>query len=71
LRRPAASVHLAEAVAADAHMEACNAAHQVQAGIGSPHEYGLTLDTQLSRTLFNYLGEPKWHKRRMADILAW
>jgi alkylation response protein AidB-like acyl-CoA dehydrogenase len=71
-RRPAtASVHLAKAVTAEAHLEACNAAHEVHAGIGSAHEYGLTPHTQLSRTLFTYLGEPKWHKRRMADALAW
>jgi alkylation response protein AidB-like acyl-CoA dehydrogenase len=70
--RPAtASVHLAKAVTAEAHLEACNAAHEVHAGIGSAHEYGLTPHTQLSRTLFTYLGEPKWHKRRMADTLAW
>ena len=70
--RPAAdSVHLAKAVTAEAHMEACNAAHEVYAGIGSVHEYGLTPHTQLSRTLFNYLGDPKWHKRRMAGVLQW
>jgi alkylation response protein AidB-like acyl-CoA dehydrogenase len=70
--RPAAdSVHLAKAVTAEAHMEACNAAHEVHAGIGSSHEYGLTPHTQLSRTLFNYLGDPKWHKRRMAEALQW
>jgi len=67
----AASVHMAKAVTAEAHMEACNAAHEVHAGIGSSHEYGLTPHTQLSRTLFNYLGDPKWHKRRMAAALAW
>ena len=67
----AASVHMAKAVTAEAHMEACNAAHEVHAGIGSSHEYGLTPHTQLSRTLFNYLGDPKWHKRRMANALAW
>jgi hypothetical protein len=25
----------------------------------------------LSRTLFNYLGDPKWHKRQMAAALQW
>jgi len=72
LKRPAAdSVHLAKAVTAESHMEACNAAHEVHAGIGSSHDYGLTPHTQLSRTLFNYLGDPKWHKRRMAEVLEW
>jgi len=25
----------------------------------------------MSRTLFHYLGDPRWHKRRMADALEW
>jgi hypothetical protein len=25
----------------------------------------------MSRTLFAYLGDPRWHKRRMADALEW
>jgi alkylation response protein AidB-like acyl-CoA dehydrogenase len=70
-RPAAASVHLAKAVTAEAHIEACNAAHEVHAGIGSSLEYGLVPHTQLSRTLFNYLGDPKWHKRRMAAALNW
>jgi alkylation response protein AidB-like acyl-CoA dehydrogenase len=70
-RPAAASVHLAKAVTAEAHIEACNAAHEVHAGIGSSLEYGLVPHTQLSRTLFNYLGDPKWHKRQMAEALNW
>jgi alkylation response protein AidB-like acyl-CoA dehydrogenase len=70
--RPArAGVHLAKAVASEAYLEACNAAHEVHAGIGSAEEYGLTPHTQMSRSLFSYLGDPKWHKRRMADALGW
>jgi alkylation response protein AidB-like acyl-CoA dehydrogenase len=70
-RPAAASVHLAKAVTAEAHIQACNAAHEVHAGIGSSLEYGLVPHTQLSRTLFNYLGDPKWHKRQMAAALSW
>jgi alkylation response protein AidB-like acyl-CoA dehydrogenase len=40
-RPAAASVHLAKVVTAQAHIEACNAAHEVHAGIGSSLEYGL------------------------------
>ena len=70
--RPAeASVHLAKAVASEGYLEACNAAHEVHAGIGSVNEYGLAAHTQMSRTLFHYLGDPRWHKRRMADALEW
>ncbi|MHB8575172.1 MAG: acyl-CoA dehydrogenase family protein [Dehalococcoidia bacterium] len=67
----AADVHMAKAVASEAYMEACNAAHEVHAGVGSAREYGLVAHTRMSRTLFHFLGDPKWHKRRMADALAW
>ena len=68
--RPAAdAVHLAKAVASESYLEACNAAHEVHAGQGSLTEYGLAAHTQMSRTLFSYLGDPRWHKRRMADAL--
>ncbi|HEU4368107.1 MAG TPA: acyl-CoA dehydrogenase family protein [Methylomirabilota bacterium] len=70
--RPAAdAVHLAKAVSSEAYLEACNAAHEVHAGQGSLTEYGLVAHTQMSRTLFPYLGDPRWHKRRMADALSW
>jgi alkylation response protein AidB-like acyl-CoA dehydrogenase len=70
-RPAAADVHMAKAVASEAYLEACNAAHEVHAGMGSLIEYGLAAHTQMSRTLFHYLGDPRWHKRRMADALAW
>ncbi len=70
-RPAAAGVHLAKAVASEAYLEACNAAHEVHAGIGSALEYGLVPHTQMSRTLFHVLGDPRWHKRRMADALGW
>ncbi len=70
--RPAsAAVHMAKAVASEAYLDACNAAHEVHAGMGSLVEYGLAAHTQMSRTLFHYLGDPRWHKRRMADALEW
>ena len=70
--RPASdAVHLAKAVSSEAYLEACNAAHEVHAGQGSLTEYGLVAHTQMSRTLFPYLGDPRWHKRRMADALNW
>jgi len=70
-RPAAAAVHMAKAVASEAYLEACNAAHEVHAGQGSLVEYGLAAHTQMSRTLFHYLGDPRWHKRRMANALGW
>lgn len=70
--RPArSSVHMSKALASEAYLEACNAGHEVHAGIGSAHEYGLVKHTRMSRTLLPLLGDPHWHKRRMADALAW
>jgi alkylation response protein AidB-like acyl-CoA dehydrogenase len=46
-----------------------NYAHEVHAGVGVMHEYGLTLFTRLSRSLYFALGDPKWHRRRLAALL--
>lgn len=66
-RPPEASVYLARAVTAEGHYTACNFAHEVHAGIGVSWEYGLNLHTRLSRSLYKYLGDPKYYRRRLAD----
>jgi len=63
------SVHLAKAVTSEAHYEICNASHEVHAGLGIMREYGLTLHTKLSRTLYHYLGDPKYHKNQFIRSL--
>ena len=69
-RDAADSVHLAKTVGSESYYEACNYAHEVHAGVGSMTEYGLTLHTTASRTLYHYLGDPKFHRRRLADALG-
>ena len=64
------SIHMAKAVTSEAYVKACDAAHEVLAGIGIDKGYGLTLHTQMSRTLYSYLGDPKDHKRKLGDALA-
>ena len=69
--RPATdSVHLAKAVSAEAYYQACNYAHEVHAGVGSMLEYGLALHTKMSRTLYSYLGEPRYHRRKLAEAIG-
>ncbi len=68
-RAAADSIHLAKAVSSVAYYNACNHAHEVHAGVGSTTEYGLTLHTTASRTLYQFLGDPKFHRRRLADAL--
>ena len=69
--RPARdAVHLAKAVTAEGHYQACNYAHEVHAGVGSMIEYGLAMHTKMSRTLYSYLGDPKYHRRQLADAIG-
>ena len=65
-----ASVHLAKAVASEGYYKACNHAHEVHAGMGVTREYGLTLHTRMSRTLYHFLGDPRFHRKRIADALG-
>lgn len=66
----AAAVHVAKAVASEAHWTACNSAHEVHAGLGADLRYGLSVHTYASRTLYDYLGDPRWHRRRLAGVLG-
>jgi alkylation response protein AidB-like acyl-CoA dehydrogenase len=70
-RPSASSVHLAKAVTSEAHLKVCDGAHEVHAGVGVIREYGLTLHTQRSRTLYPLLGDARSHRRRIADALGW
>jgi alkylation response protein AidB-like acyl-CoA dehydrogenase len=69
-RPAAASVHLAKATASQSYWSATDEAHKVHGGIGVDPQFGLTLHTQMARTLYDFLGGPRWHKRRMIDALA-
>jgi alkylation response protein AidB-like acyl-CoA dehydrogenase len=68
-RSAGGGVHLAKAVSSEAYYQACNYAHEVHAGVGVMKEYGLNLHTKMSRTLYHYLGDPRYHKRRLAESL--
>ena len=66
----ASSVHMAKSVASESYMRACDFAHEVHAGIGVMREYGLTLHTKMSRSLYHCLGSPKLHRRRLEHVLG-
>ncbi|PON16309.1 hypothetical protein C2W62_19170 [Candidatus Entotheonella serta] len=70
-REAASSIHLAKAVTSEAYLRVCAGGHEVHAGVGVISEYGLTLHTQRSRTLYHLLGDAKLHRRRMTDALGW
>ena len=66
----AASVHVAKSVASESYMGACDFAHEVHAGIGVVREYGLTLHTKMSRSLYHCLGAPSLHRKRLETVLG-
>jgi alkylation response protein AidB-like acyl-CoA dehydrogenase len=66
-----ARAHMAKAVAAQAYITCTNAAHKVHGGIGVDPDYGVTLYTQMARSLYTVMGSPRWHKRQMARALGW
>jgi alkylation response protein AidB-like acyl-CoA dehydrogenase len=65
-----ASCHVAKSVAGESHMHACDYAHEVHAGIGVSREYGLTLHTKLSRSLYHCLGAPRLHRKKLESVLG-
>jgi alkylation response protein AidB-like acyl-CoA dehydrogenase len=61
----ATAVHVAKSVTAAAHVDACTSAHEVHAGIGVDLQYVLARHTHASRSLYSFLGDPRWHRRRL------
>ena len=66
----AASVHIAKSVASESYLRACDFAHEVHAGMGVIREYGLTLHTKMSRSLYHCLGAPKLHRKHLERVLG-
>jgi alkylation response protein AidB-like acyl-CoA dehydrogenase len=64
-----ASIHVAKSVASESYMRACDFAHEVHAGIGVVREYGLTLHTKMSRSLYHCLGAPALHRKKLEGVL--
>jgi len=65
----AASCHVAKSVSSENYMRACDYGHEVHAGIGVVREYGLTLHTKMSRSLYHCLGAPTVHRKRLESVL--
>ena len=65
----AASVHEAKAVASEAYYQVCNFSHMVHAGPGTDYGHPLMAHSVMAHTLYQYLGTPLHHKRKMMDVL--
>jgi alkylation response protein AidB-like acyl-CoA dehydrogenase len=70
-QRPAAeSIHLAKAVSSDAYWEACTLAHRVLSGISYAKDHPVSFHTRASRSLYNFLGDPSYHRQQLAKLLT-
>lgn len=70
-QRPASeSVHLAKAVASEAYWQVCTLGHRSISGISYSMEHQLSFHTRTSRYLYNYLGEPAYHRQQIARLLV-
>lgn len=63
-------VSSAKAVASEGFFRACDASHDVHAGIGVDLDYSLTHYTKRSRTFQHYLGDAIHHKKRIARLMS-
>jgi alkylation response protein AidB-like acyl-CoA dehydrogenase len=63
------AVSLAQAVSSEAYHECTHLAHEVHAGIGVLKGYPLYLYSKKAKTLYAYLGDPAYHRKRIAQLL--
>lgn len=63
------SIHLAKAMASESYWQVCTLAHRVFSGVGYSMEHPLSYHTRTSRYLYNFLGDPAYHRRKIAQSL--
>lgn len=68
-RDVAEAVSVAKIVASEGFTRGTENAHYVHGGVSVDMKYGLYLYTKKSRTLFSYLGDPGYHKKRVARLM--
>ena len=64
------SIHLAKTVASEAYWEAATLAHRVFSGVSYSKRHPVSFHTRASRYLYNYLGEPAFHRQQLGKILV-
>lgn len=64
------SIHLAKLLASESYWKACNQAHRAISGISYSMEHPVAFHTKTSRYLYSYLGEPAFHRQKLAELLT-
>jgi len=63
------AISLAKAITSEKYYQACDESHDIHAGTGVDMGYPLYLYTKMARSLFYYLGDPHYHKRKLGDMM--
>lgn len=63
------SIHLAKAVTSEAYWQICTLGHRVFSGLSYSVEHPLSYHTRTSRHLYHYLGDPAYHRQKIAEML--
>ncbi len=63
------SIHLAKVLASEGYWQACTLGHQVFSGLSYSMEHELSFHTRSSRSLYDYFGDPGFHRRKLGKIL--
>ena len=65
VQRPATeNIHLAKTATSEGYWQTCTLAHQVISGISYSKEHPVSFHTRASRSLYNFLGEPAYHRKK-------
>ncbi|MDP2919906.1 MAG: acyl-CoA dehydrogenase family protein [Dehalococcoidia bacterium] len=64
------SVHVTKAVTSDAYWQTVTIGHQVISGVSFSKEHELTFHLRASRALYHYLGDPSYHRWKLAKALV-
>jgi len=63
------SIHLAKSLASEAYFQVCTLGHQVFSGLSYSMEHSLSFHTRISRYLYNFLGDPAYHRQQLVKYI--
>lgn len=69
-RATAEDIHLTKAVTSESYWQVVTLAHQVLSGISYSREHPVSFHTRASRHLYNFLGEPSYHRQKLGALLV-
>jgi alkylation response protein AidB-like acyl-CoA dehydrogenase len=63
------SIHLAKAISSESYWQVTNLAIKVFSGISYSREHYVSFHVKASRGLYSFLGEPTYHRQKLAELV--